>query len=782
MIGGAAGPLPGDNPGERLLNRTVRRYGVWLRSAAVLVCGVLGLVSADTGQTPVAVGLLTPAFLACAARLALLRRPRPLAVPWALDAAVVTLTGLSQPALGGAGADMMVEAIVGIAVITFQFEWATRPVPAAALAVTGLAACVLGDVLAAPGRTPEWKDVARIAVLVCLARAAYVIVRARVRAADRAAAAGAAARREADVAAARRASERDYLALLHDTACATLLTVSRGDSRDWSWLPPRARRDLDALSAAPGFETGSVDLAALLACVPEGDGRTKVLLRTDIRGPLTMPSGPGLAIFQGVREAVANVACHAGVREAALGAWTEGRAVVVELSDTGRGFHPESVPSTRRGISRSVIGRMHAVGGSATVVSSPGAGTLVRWRWDDRSWTPRTGDGPGARDVPHPHRERAVVRLMRRQVLHGAQLAVLLICLVSQFAISIRQLTHYQDLYRPAWAQTTAFVWLAAVLVIGATHLPRGRQLPPGVRWWTVASLLAVSATCTFTLPPQWLTGDPDWAFGLIGWHALFLLADVRIRLFTAFLAAHVGLSITVVLALASPTLDELAAAGIATVSTCGFQLSMRVLVGLFRDAAPAAGNAAARAEELRTRERIHEHLQRDHKERYRALTATTVPLLMGLGYESLSPRDEEVRLRCGVEAARMRRLFAEGDAVSDPLLNELRACIEVAERKGVAVGLAIRGRSGEVPVEIRRELIDPVAVVLGHTRSTARVTVVWTARAVRVSVVGADCADSLRTGAARDPKVSVVTTARGDSVWAEASWSSKRPEESNPA
>jgi hypothetical protein len=155
-----------------------------------------------------------------------------------------------------------------------------------------------------------------------------------------------------------------------------------------------------------------------------------------------------------------------------------------------------------------------------------------------------------------------------------------------------------------------------------------------------------------------------------------------------------------------------------------------------------------------------------------------------------LSPHDEEVRLRCGVEAARMRRLFAESDAVSDPLLNELRACVEVAEHQGVTVSLAVRGRPGEVPVEVRRELIDPVAVTLGRTRSTARVTVVWTPRAVRVSVVGEDRAGGRGRGteAAQAPgratnasananpnaQVDVVRTLRGGSVWVEAGW--RRP------
>ncbi|WP_240330366.1 ATP-binding protein [Streptomyces sp. CB09001] len=699
------------------------------------------------------------------------------------DAAVVVLTGLSQPLLGGDVADVMVEAIVGISAITFQHEWATRPVAGFALAALGAGVCALGDALSSPTHGVESVPLTRMLVEVGLSRGAYLIVRARARAADRAAAARAALRREAEVAAARRATEREHLATLHDTACATLLMVSQGDGQDWSWLPLRATRDLEALSAMPGFGTESIDLSVLLGCVPEGEGQAGVHVKLLVNGPLAIPSGPGLAIFKGVREAVANVARHAGVRDAELRAWTEDGVIVVELSDAGRGFTPESVPARRRGISASIVGRMNAVGGSVSVTSQPGAGTRVQWRWQGRPPASPAGEGARATGVPGPPgaraRRTAVVRFIRGQLLHGAQLAALVISLVAQFSISLRQLTVHQDVYEPAWAQTAAFICLAAVAATGGACLLRGRRIPPGVRGWSVGAVLTVSATGALTLPPERLTGPEDWVFGLIGWHALLLLADLRVRVLAAFLGAHVGFNVLTMFLLGSPTAAESTAMGIATISICGFQFSVGVLLmHLLDDAAPAAGSAAVREEELRTRERIHDGMQHDHRERYRALTATTVPLLAGLGHGVLSPHDDDVRLRCGVEAARMRRLFAESDAVSDPLLNELRACVEVAEHQGVTVSLAIRGRQKEVPVEVRRKLIDPVAVVLGHTRSTARVTVVWARRAVRVSVVGQDCAGGCRTGEpvrahgrATAGKVTLAGAARGGSVWVEAIW-----------
>ncbi|WP_238697946.1 ATP-binding protein [Streptomyces sp. E5N91] len=778
--------------GERLLVRTLERYGVWLRLTVAGVCGALGVVSAGAaGTAPAATCLLLPALLACGLSLRSLHRPLSLAPRWALDAAFLILIGLSQPLLGD-GADLTVEAITGIAVISFQHEWATRPAVGLALAGLGAAASALGDVLSSPGHGPEAAPLMAMLVEVSLSRAAHVIVRSRAGAADRSAASRAASRREADVAAARRATEREYLATLHDTAAATLLMVSQGEGRDWSWLPLRARQDLEALSALPGFETENVDLAALLDCVPRGVGRAAVRLESRVDSPLTIPSGPGLAIFNGVREAVTNVARHSGVRDAELRAWaTEGGGVVVELSDSGRGFVPKAVPARRRGLSGSVVGRMQAVGGSVSITSCPGAGTRVRWQWPGGSRDVRTpgtrgpsgarravgaaGSPPRSATGPPP---RGVVRFLRGQLLHGAQLAALLISLAAQFGLSLQQLTAYQGVYRPSWAQTAAYVCLVAVAAVAALHLLRGRRIPPVVRRWGVGVLLAVSAVCAFTIAPERLTGAQDWAFGLLGWHALYLLADQPVRLFAAFLGAHVGLTVLVVLLAGAPTVARSAAMGVATVSDIGFQLSVGVLVGLFHRLASTAGDEALREEELRTRERLHEETQRDHRERYRALTATTVPLLVGLGHDALNPHDKAVRRRCGVEAARLRRLFAEGDAVPDPLLNELRACVEVIEHQGVTVSLAVRGRPGEVPVEVRRELVDPVAVVLGRVRSTARVTVVWTSRAVHVSVVGEDgddgCdpAEAARArGRAAEAEVTVVRTTRGADVWVTAGW-----------
>ena len=54
-------------------------------------------------------------------------------------------------------------------------------------------------------------------------------------------------------------------------------------------------------------------------------------------------------------------------------------AVFVEVTDAGTGFDVGKVPPSRRGIRQSIVGRMAAAGGTATVTGSAGTRVLLRW-------------------------------------------------------------------------------------------------------------------------------------------------------------------------------------------------------------------------------------------------------------------------------------------------------------------------------------------------------------------------------------------------------------------
>jgi signal transduction histidine kinase len=106
-------------------------------------------------------------------------------------------------------------------------------------------------------------------------------------------------------------------------------------------------------------------------------------------GPV--PPGVSTAITHAVREALANVAQHAGTTRAAVEVRL-GDGLEVLVRDAGAGFDPARIGPSRLGVRRSIEERLADVGGVASVRSAPGAGTVVSLRWP-RDAAPDPGDG-----------------------------------------------------------------------------------------------------------------------------------------------------------------------------------------------------------------------------------------------------------------------------------------------------------------------------------------------------------------------------------------------------
>ncbi len=83
------------------------------------------------------------------------------------------------------------------------------------------------------------------------------------------------------------------------------------------------------------------------------------------------------ALVQSSREALTNAARHSGAAAVSAFLEVEPEQVTVFVRDRGCGFDPDHVPSDRRGIADSIIGRMNRYGGKAAVRSQPGEGTEV---------------------------------------------------------------------------------------------------------------------------------------------------------------------------------------------------------------------------------------------------------------------------------------------------------------------------------------------------------------------------------------------------------------------
>ncbi|MEW2354015.1 ATP-binding protein [Spirillospora sp. NPDC029432] len=776
-------------PTERGLDRTAGRYAVLVRAGVIIPCGLFGLVAAPREHRAAAAALVVLVIAWCALRLLWTERRTPARLPRptparlvAVDAAVLLAAGLGQGAAGVRFAGSWVQALTGITAVTYAYEWAARPALALGMAALSYGAYIAGLAAAPDGRWPDAVPlVLRGAAETLIGLGCYAFVRRRARAADRVIARGAARRRSAAVDEARRAGERRHLATLHDTASTTLLMVADG-----AWdggrepLRERARHDLEALGTAPAPESGRLDLADLLAGAAE---HRYIAIRPDVRGPLPLPAEPALAIFHGVREAVRNVERHAGVAEAELyAARDEGGAVEVEVRDAGRGFDPDRVPAHRRGLAGSIEERMASAGGCARVDSRPGGGTVVRWRWPGPGRTAEPGGGPRVTGGGRPARSADRVR---QGLLGGFRIAVLAVAVIVQFAFCLGELYSARATYTALWPQIAAFGLLTLVAAAGGLLAwTRGPSLAPAVRWTCVGLVLLASLAATVSVPGGAHLSPAHWSFGLVGWYGLFLLFDLPPVYFAAFLGAHLVLNFAGLAAGQALGSAVLASMGIVAVQVCGFQLAVGMIAVLLRRVAGSAARAAERDERLRIRAAVDESTHRDHQRRRLALARTTVPLLTGLADGSLDPSDPGVRSRCALEAARLRRLFAEYDGVDDQLVHELHATIDVAERNGVGVRLAVRGRATDLPRDVRRALIEPVAAVIVAAGSAVRATVVRTPGEVRLSAVADNNDQAMelwRTLRASHPTwshIKIAGMATEHRLWVETIW---RPGERSP-
>ncbi|MDA0180511.1 PspC domain-containing protein [Solirubrobacter phytolaccae] len=176
-----------------------------------------------------------------------------------------------------------------------------------------------------------------------------------------------------------RSQERaEVAAHLHDSVLQTLALVQKraDDPREVAALARRQERELRAWlnnSRPSGEETLASALEAAAAEV-EGDHHVPIEVVTVGDRPLDDRSA---ALVAAAREALVNASKFAGPEPISLYVEATEERVEVFVRDRGPGFDVEEVPTDRRGVRDSIVGRMERHGGHATVHSTPGYGTEV---------------------------------------------------------------------------------------------------------------------------------------------------------------------------------------------------------------------------------------------------------------------------------------------------------------------------------------------------------------------------------------------------------------------
>jgi len=171
---------------------------------------------------------------------------------------------------------------------------------------------------------------------------------------------------------------------LHDSVLTTLTAIARGglDHRV-DEVRRRCASDADYVRRLVGedasgrFTTLGAKLTDVIATA-ETLGVRVHYLHDGL--PADLPAPVADAVADASREALNNVAAHAGVTDAWLTArWDDG-VLTVRIVDRGRGFEPETmVPGF--GVCSSITDRMREAGGGATVFGMPGNGVCVELVW-----------------------------------------------------------------------------------------------------------------------------------------------------------------------------------------------------------------------------------------------------------------------------------------------------------------------------------------------------------------------------------------------------------------
>lgn len=180
-----------------------------------------------------------------------------------------------------------------------------------------------------------------------------------------------------------RSDERARIsAHLHDSVLQTLTLIQRNadDPQRAAHLARRQERELRNWLYGPAFTTpDGIHLGpALEQAADEVEETHGVQIHVIAVGDNGEPvPGDLTTLIAATKEAMTNAAVHADVDRIDVFAERFSTGIEIFVRDTGAGFDTEMIGDDRHGIRDSIIARMARAGGSATVHSSPEAGTEV---------------------------------------------------------------------------------------------------------------------------------------------------------------------------------------------------------------------------------------------------------------------------------------------------------------------------------------------------------------------------------------------------------------------
>jgi len=530
---------------------------------------------------------------------------------------------------------------------------------------------------------------------------------------------------------ARNTERREHERLLHDTVLNTLTALRHPGGGDPGEVVGRCRHDVMLMEYMLGDPGDPAKLASrpyggllisIEAVVAEMRARgldVHVEISHDVPAGTAAPAQAGVpagaeggpvvpvpiaaAVAHAVREALANVARHAGTSEA----WIEVRATApgataaepgglkVTVRDAGAGFDPARVDSARLGLRRSIVERIADQGGLASVQSAPGRGTVVSMCWTaaDPRRAPAEAAAPAAgspamlSDHAVPDASETELARVTGSVAVAWQLILFLQVLI--------------DLHAYRQPALPVAVWLG-MLAAAAWLVPRARA--GGLTGMQAAVAIAVAVAAVALI--GWdrsnsATGTVDWSVFGTGWLLALVAASRPAREWISgallIFAVHVPFSLRV-LGVTPLGLARLAVTAYTLVAILAVFAALRRTV--HAQAVVAARGAALTSQSEAEREAaaaVHD----DRRRRLALLEDEALPLLRGIADGSLDAGDREVRERCARHAATLRRALADRPRKAGEVLAELEPALTAARARGLPVEVQVVGDPGRPMREV---------------------------------------------------------------------------------
>lgn len=339
---------------------------------------------------------------------------------------------------------------------------------------------------------------------------------------------------------------------------------------------------------------------------------------------------------------------------------------------------------------------------------------------------------------------------------------------------------HNTVILQSADAENSIFdaVVTACVLVL-ATVMAVVIMADLRIRVRTVRALASLSMIVCFGSVLPYLSNRPVeemgcWAGGTVGWLGTLLVVQQRNRMLGHTLMGLPPLVLVLWVLLAEPDAAAALRLLIGVFITLGIQTCVVVLDRLIGHAVRRATFAAQSEAAIEATEATVRTVEESRRVRFHQMDEEFTRLLADLAAGRLDPGHATVRRRCELAVSRMRRLLAESDATPTPLVHELRACADIAERRGVVVELATAGTIPDIPQAARRDLTDAGLIVLAAADTHARITVLADDDAVTLSVYTGQATYASAPATEQFQNISTDWLREGEDLWVQARWAAR--------